>query len=314
VARLSTWAGRRPDNGRCMKQAPPHQCQVFGSPWPGVHGTRIESARHYGRHSHACFGFGLLEQGAQSSASGRGPVEAHAGDLITTNPGEVHDGRPLGGPARRWRMLYLEPDAMAAAAAQPGLAVSGVEITRPVLRDAPLARALRHLFAQLDRWAAQAGVAGFGAPGRAAAAAAQALACEEALVRCCTLLLQGHAAATVVREAGAGVARARERLADDWLQPPTLADLAAMAGLSRYQLLRRFEQAYGLPPHAWLLQQRAEQARRLIRSGAGLAAAAAACGFADQSHMTRRFMRLFGFTPGAWQRATAGREAPGSGR
>jgi AraC-like DNA-binding protein len=286
-----------------MKPAPPHHCLVFGSPWPGVHGTRIESARHYGRHSHACFGFGLLEQGAQSSASGRGQVEAHAGDLITTNPGEVHDGRPLGGPARRWRMLYLEPDAMAAVAAQPGLAASGVEITRPVLRDAMLARALRQLFACLDRWAAQAGAAGSGR----GAAAAQALACEEALVRSCTLLLQGHAAAPVAREAGAGVARARERLADDWLQPPTLADLAAMAGLSRYQMLRRFEKAYGLPPHAWLLQQRAEQARRLIRGGAGLAAAAAACGFADQSHMTRRFVRLFGFTPGAWLRATAGR-------
>ena len=32
---------------------------------------------------------------------------------------------------------------------------------------------------------------------------------------------------------------------------------------------------------------------------------AAACGFSDQSHMTRTFARQFGFTPGAWQRAAA---------
>jgi AraC-like DNA-binding protein len=76
-----------------------------------------------------------------------------------------------------------------------------------------------------------------------------------------------------------------------------------MAGLSKFQLLRRFEKAFGLTPHAWLLQQRAERARGLIRSGAGLAQVAAACGFADQSHMTRLFARQFGFTPGAWQQA-----------
>ena len=35
--------------------------------------------------------------------------------------------------------------------------------------------------------------------------------------------------------------------------------------------------------------------------------AALAAGFADQSHMNRIFMRQFGFTPGAWQRAMAPR-------
>lgn len=84
-----------------------------------------------------------------------------------------------------------------------------------------------------------------------------------------------------------------------------------MAGISKYQVLRRFQKAYGLPPHAWLLQQRAERARRLIRDGSGLALAATSAGFADQSHMTRVFVRQFGFTPGAWRRAA---QAPGCNR
>ena len=62
----------------------------MGSPWPGVYGTHLASGRHFGRHWHAVFGVGLLEDGAQRSASGRGAVEAFAGDVITTNPGEVH--------------------------------------------------------------------------------------------------------------------------------------------------------------------------------------------------------------------------------
>jgi AraC-like DNA-binding protein len=58
-----------------------------------------------------------------------------------------------------------------------------------------------------------------------------------------------------------------------------------------------------LPPHAWLRQQRVLRARALISQGHTLADVAAACGFADQPHMTRSFVQQFGFTPGAWQHA-----------
>src|SRR5438034_9955115 len=78
----------------------------------------------------------------------------------------------------------------------------------------------------------------------------------------------------------------RERLADDSARCPSLADLARLTGLSRYQVLRRFERAYGLPPHAWLLRRRAERARVLIRDGATLAAAAAAPGLAEPGRLT----------------------------
>lgn len=274
-----------------MKASPDHHSLVFTTPWEGVHGTLIDSARHYGRHWHATYGLGLLEHGAQSSASGRGKVDAYAGDLITTNPGEVHDGRPLGGPSRRWRMVYLEAGVIAG---MKGDAQSGtdVELTRPVIRDARLGDTLRRLFSRLADWHAAP------APG-----SVESLACEESLVEVCGLLLDGHANALPAGEAAGDVRRVRERLADDLLTPPTLSDMAAMTGLSKFQLLRRFEKAYGVPPHAWLVLQRAERARKLIHQGASLAHAATDSGFADQSHMTRIFARQFGFTPGAWQRA-----------
>jgi len=276
-----------------MATTTPHQCRVLGSPWPGVYGVRTDSARHFGRHWHGTFGIGLLEQGAQRSASGRGAVEAFAGDLITSNPGEVHDGRPLGDASRRWHMVHLDPDVIEAMAA-PGRTLLDLEWTRPVIQDAPLRATLQRLLRQMDRWNAGQ-----------ASTDADRLACEESLVQTCGLLLECHSTAAPLEHAGGDVARVRERLADDVLDAPTLTELAAMAGLNKYQLLRRFTQAYGLPPHAWLLQQRVERARRLIRDGDDLATAALASGFADQSHMTRWFGRQFGFTPGAWQQAAA---------
>ena len=277
-----------------MKPPTDHLCRVSASPWPGVHGTHIDSARHYGRHWHETHGVGLLEAGAQTSASGRGIVDAYAGQVITTNPGEVHDGRPLGGASRRWRMLYFDPGVMASMTEASAPHHANIEFLRPVIEDAALTRALRRLFVRLDRWSAAGSTTGV-----------DALACEELLIDACAVLLGRHADTVRHNDAEGDVKQVRDRLADDLLSPPTLAEMAAMAGLSKFQLLRRFQKSYGVPPHAWLLLQRAERARRLIRGGTGLADAAASCGFADQSHMTRIFVRQFGFTPGAWQRAKA---------
>lgn len=288
--------------------SPAHQGRVFGSPWGGIYATEMQSARHFGRHWHAVYGVGLMEQGAQSSASGRGPVDAYAGDVIMCNPGEVHDGRPLGGPSRRWRMVYFEPAAIASVLADgpdasDAAQATGVELTHPVAQDVRLRSALQQLLGRLQQWDAGTVCGG-----------AAALACEESLVRACALLLHRHAVlpaapsqvssrTSAPSSSSPELQRARDHLAAGLLAPPTLTELAHTAGFSKFQLLRRFEKAFGLTPHAWLLQQRAEHARGLIRSGAGLAQVAAACGFADQSHMTRLFARQFGFTPGAWQQA-----------
>ena len=274
-----------------------HRARVIGSPWPTLHGTDIVSARHYPRHAHDTYGFGLMREGAQRSASGRGSVDAHAGALITTNPGEVHDGRPLGGPTRHWRMVYIAPAALDAFAAEAGPTASAgaLALTRPVFDDVPLRGALVQLFDRLDAW--------HRTPERMRDDTA-ALACEEALVLTLTPLLSRHGSTAMQPVIADGlVERARQRLGDTLDAAPTLAELAQLTGLSRYQLLRRYAAVYGVPPHAWLLQRRAERAHALIRNGAALADAAATCGYADQSHLTRAFARHFGYTPGALQAA-----------
>ena len=116
----------------------------------------------------------------------------------------------------------------------------------------------------------------------------------------CGRLLSGHSTATPATAARGDVAHVRERLADDLVNTPSLSELAAIVGLSRYQLLRRFERVYGMAPFEWQRQVRAERARALIATGGSLAQVAVDCGFADQSHMTRALVGHFGFTPGAW--------------
>ena len=270
-----------------------HVARVLASPLKGVYSTHIDSAQQFDRHWHDTYGFGFLEHGAQEWFSSHGIVRGYPGDVITTNPGEVHDGRPLGPPTRRWRIVYVDVDVMTSlTASERGRGVA--EITSPVIADPVLARILQGLFSRLERWNNR----------KPDARALASLAFEEALVESCVRLMARHGSARWSNAPSRDIQQIRERLADDATRVPSLADLAQLTGLSRYQVLRRFERAYGLPPHAWLLRRRAERARVLIRDGATLAKAALETGFSDQSHMTRVFARQFGFNPGAWRRAS----------
>ncbi|WP_171524191.1 AraC family ligand binding domain-containing protein, partial [Acinetobacter baumannii] len=68
-----------------------HQFKMLPSRMAGVEAIAAETRPSFTRHTHEQFGIGVIDRGAQVSASGRGPVEAGAGDTITVNPGEVHD-------------------------------------------------------------------------------------------------------------------------------------------------------------------------------------------------------------------------------
>jgi len=79
----------------------------------------------------------------------------------------------------------------------------------------------------------------------------------------------------------------------------TLAELAALVGISHGHFAREFKRLTSESPHAFLLRCRVERARQMIAAGGcELVEVAAACGFADQSHLTRAFKRRLGVTPG----------------
>ena len=54
-------------------------------------------------------------------------------------------------------------------------------------------------------------------------------------------------------------------------------------------------------------QLRVQRARQLIEGGTPIATAAVAAGFSDQSHLTRRFKRTLGITPGVFARRVRGK-------
>ena len=96
------------------------------------------------------------------------------------------------------------------------------------------------------------------------------------------------------------VRRARAHLRERWDQRVSLAELSDVAGLSRFELVRRFREQNDMTPHAYHTNLRVEEARRRLAAGVPPAEVAAACGFADQPHLSRVFKRAVGVSPGRY--------------
>lgn len=263
------------------KRLPPFR--VRNAVMDGVDAVEADTTLSFGRHMHDQFGVGLIDRGAQVSLSGRGVVEAGTGDIITVNPGEVHDGAPIGDGGRAWQMLYLEPQI-----------VSNVfhdmtdgrarcfELPHPVIRDRAAADRYRSLFSAMT----------------APSSTAHHMQAEECLFLMLEQLAENIETVKKPPSVPKAIAAARSKIDDGPAAPITLDDLARLCGISRFQVLRGFARATGLTPHAYIIQRRLQLAKRLISRGIDLAEAAASSGFADQSHMTRLFVRTYGMSPG----------------
>ena len=99
------------------------------------------------------------------------------------------------------------------------------------------------------------------------------------------------------------VKRAREYVEDNLGSKMALRDMADSVALSPSHFCRAFKQSLGFSPMAYVAARRVERAKLMMTSTAErLTEIALACGFADQSHLTRSFSRIVGMSPWRWRR------------
>lgn len=97
--------------------------------------------------------------------------------------------------------------------------------------------------------------------------------------------------------------RAKEFLAANLAEDVSLDDVARECRLSPGHFSKAFKRTTGKSPHFWLTERRVIAAQSLLRgSDMALAEIALACGFGDQSHLTRVFHKRTGCAPGQWRR------------
>jgi AraC-like DNA-binding protein len=218
--------------------------------------------------------FGIVASGSMRAARGRRRYLVRPGQLVAWDPSDAHSGES----AQPWsaRLMVVEADENL---------LGNVAFPAPVLSDPLLAGAFVRLHKLLE-----------GATTR--------LERDSELTTWLHAVVDRHSTTrTATTSAGdAEFRRARDHLTEHAERSIGLAELAAVAGTDKFQLIKLFRERTGLPPHALQIAHRVRRARKLLEAGHPAAEAAARTGFTDQSHLHRHFTRSLGFTPGQYQR------------
>jgi AraC-like DNA-binding protein len=251
----------------------------------GIEALHASFVRHaYRPHSHPTWTIAVVERGAARFEVDDTHQRAAQGQLFVLEPEAVHTGMAAVPEGWTYKVLYVAPDLLSDWDERDAPAPRAAQWV--VFEDPALHARLLRAHHALTR-----------APG---------LALDTAVLEAVDGLRPHLRPGPPARRGGrehAAVRRAREHLRERWADPVSLADLASAAGLSRFELARRFRAETGMPPHAYQLDLRIGQARRLLTAGHAPAEVALDCGFADQAHLTRVFRRTVGVTPGRYARA-----------
>lgn len=86
-------------------------------------------------------------------------------------------------------------------------------------------------------------------------------------------------------------------------QDISILDLATLTSMSESHFSRSFKQSVGIAPYRYLMQQRVERAKQLLKQQSmAISTIALDCGFANQTHLTKVFRQMTGMTPKAYQK------------
>lgn len=264
-------------------------------PVPGTPGLVLGQARlsefQFDRHYHEDYHIGLVTQGVQRQHVRGKSILLGPGSLALMPPGEIHDGAGVSdyGAAYTLKTFRLSPALMRGFIEDVSGAAADERFLGTLIEDAALAYRFMALH---SAWMS-------GAQDEPLAQQSQSLALMGAL-----FARTGEVRPQVVK---GGLAPQHRRAVRDYCHAHLcekigLDDLASLCGLSRFQFLRRFTQAVGLTPHAWLVRLRLEHAcAALATARVSVAQVAADVGFYDQSHFNRAFRMAYGAPPSAYQ-------------
>lgn len=256
----------------------------------GIESIRAHFQGHaYDPHWHDSFLVGVTEQGVQQFNCRRVRHLSTPGKVFMLEPGEIHDGHAPTDEGFTYSMLYLDPRWLerevfalfedAPANSQPGFADT-------LSQDPDLATAIYQAFQVLHE-------------GDLRIVRQSAL---DALLGSLTCHLDWRKRQGVDPRLPLVAQVARDYLHAHAYEDIGLDDVAQACGVDRFRLTRAFKAAFGLAPHAYLIQLRLAKARQLLARGGSPAQVASALGFADQSHMGRWFRRAYQLTPADYRK------------
>ena len=232
-------------------------------------------------HRHDSYAIGVTLRGVQSFGYRGTTVHSKAGCAFVLHPDEKHDGRAGTDQGFGYRIIYIAPRLISEALGSRAL---------PFVKDAVSFEPELHS-------AICAALESFDAP-------IEDLQFDDLIARLADALAACDPAPHSIHAKAESAVRIARAYLDDSVDLPASRTLERLTGLSRFELARQFRRCLGTSPHRYATMRRLDRAKRFVDAGESLADAAAAAGFADQSHMTRQFKQAYGVAPGQWRALT----------
>ena len=236
----------------------------------------------YRPHTHDRFSIGVIDSGTTvfSGAAG-GPVRLAAGDVILIPAGHVHSCNPDQG---RWEYQMIQADQSWITGLLPqkaALLFAGISVYRSPEIHRRFSALNDLLFGGAGTSQLEAGI-------------------RDGLQNCAAREPAYDFPAVTDDELQRRLDPVLVRLRQDETNP-SLEELADLAGMGKYQLIRAMKRLTGLAPLAWRQNERVIASRRMLREGQPLAETAQALGFVDQSHFHRVFRSHVATSPGNYR-------------
>lgn len=235
--------------------------------------------KHWHEEYHLC----LIEQGTGQMFYRGAFHETYAGSLFIVHPGEIHSNAANPQSGCSFRTLNVSPHIFQNAV----LYATGRHHELPFFPTPIVCEKDTIEFFRLIHTSFEA----------AASRLERETLLLELLIKLITRYAEERPRLAYFKKEHSAVKRAKEYIEANYAVNISLEDLAHITHLSPFHLNRVFSKASGLPPHAFQTQVRIAKARKLLAEGKPISEVTYETGFADQSHFTRHFKRMFGITP-----------------
>ncbi|HEY1406535.1 MAG TPA: AraC family transcriptional regulator [Spirochaetota bacterium] len=239
-------------------------------------------SHRFPRHTHDSLCITLITDGRWTITRGDGSIGVDAGSSFIINSHEAHEA--ISPDESSYLSVCVKSASCAAFYAELGLPDAKPLYTRKTITDAELASLitnfaflLQNLSPLIEKESAFGSLLGY--------------------------IVSRYAEEVSVPEitppaAAKGSLRAKEYIDAHLDEDISLQELTDAALVSPYYLTRSFTRIYGVPPHRYLLQTRIKRAQRELLAGKKIVDVALECGFFDQAHFSKLFLREVGITPG----------------
>lgn len=242
--------------------------------------------QRFPNHFHDFYVIGFIDGGSRHLWCRDVEYDLTCGDLILFNPRDNHYCAPVNGEVLDYRAVNIRIEVMERAVEDITGSCFRPHFTQNVVKGSEIAFSVQALYqAIVDR--------------------APRLEREELLYFLLAQILKEFAKPfeeEKILKPSTGIRALCDFMEENLEQNITLDQLASMAELSKYYLLRTFTKQVGVSPYRYLQSVRIERAKGLLEQGVSPLDAAMGTGFSDQSHFTNYFKEFIGVTPKQYQR------------